>query len=103
MAINSSAEPGKARTGGSDSLHRSADPAEWAILERFEQAWNSGQRPSIPDYVPPGNHHNLLVDLIHVDLERRLKAGEMACVEGYLGRYPELRSDHEIVFELIVT
>jgi serine/threonine protein kinase len=103
MATNSSAEPGKAKTWSGDSLYRSADPAEWAILERFEQAWNSGQRPSIRDYVPPGGHHrNLLVDLIHIDLERRLKAGEMACIEGYLGRYPELRGDRAIVLELIV-
>ena len=32
----------------------------------------------------------LLVELVHVELELRLKAGEPARVEEYLRRYPEL-------------
>ena len=79
------------------------DASRRTILERFKQAWESGRRPSIADYLPAGNKdRELLVSLIRVDLERRLEAGEMACVEAYLGRYPELRSAHGVVLELVV-
>ena len=79
------------------------DTARWTILKKFEQAWQRGQRPSIAEYLPADDtDRDLLVSLIHVDLERRLEAGEMACVEAYLGRYPQLRNAHGIVFDLVV-
>src|SRR5439155_21760144 len=43
----------------------------------------------------------LLVELVHVDLEYRLKAGEPARVEEYLGRYPDLGRDRRVVLELL--
>jgi hypothetical protein len=61
-------------------------------VERFEEAWQSGRRPALDEYLPadgPGRRP-LLVHLVHVDLERRLKAGEPARVEEYLARYPDL-------------
>jgi hypothetical protein len=62
------------------------------ILEPFENAWQRGQRPAIADYLPAGGPQRraALVELVHVDLERRLKAGEAIRVEVYLERYPEL-------------
>jgi serine/threonine protein kinase len=70
--------------------------AAWAacepVLARFEAAWHRGPRPAIADYLPPAGEHRpaLLLELVHTDLEFRLKAGEVARVEEYLSRYPEL-------------
>src|SRR5437870_2383329 len=73
------------------------------IIERFEAAWKSAQRPAIDDYlraeaVAP---QELLVELVHADLECRLKAGEEVRVETYLERYPQLADDREGASELI--
>jgi hypothetical protein len=72
-------------------------------VQRFEAAWQSGSRPAIEDYLPPDgpNRPAMLVELVHVDLERRLKAGEAARVEEYLGRYLELASNADELLDLI--
>jgi hypothetical protein len=73
------------------------------ILGRFEDHWQSGSRPEIDQYLPvddAGRRH-VLVELVHVDLEYRLKTGDGARVEDYLGRYPELASDADVVLDLI--
>jgi tetratricopeptide (TPR) repeat protein len=88
------------------------------VLERFETAWRQGAAPAIDDYLA-GSHDDLprglggddgarkarralLVELVHLDLEFRLNAGEEQRVEGYLSRYPELAEDRSIVRDLIV-
>src|SRR5262249_14397852 len=43
----------------------------------------------------------LLLELAHEELELRLRAGEPARTEDYLGRYPELRDDPEAALGLI--
>jgi serine/threonine protein kinase/WD40 repeat protein len=54
------------------------------------------------DYLPAGDGRKLvLVELVHIDLELRLKAGEAARAEEYLDRYPELAGDRSTVLELI--
>jgi WD40 repeat protein len=72
-------------------------------LERFEDAWQRGARPALEEHVPEGGPSRLavLADLIHIDLEYRLKAGEPARVETYLERYPELAGDRGFVAGLI--
>ncbi|HEX8203703.1 MAG TPA: hypothetical protein VF590_24720, partial [Isosphaeraceae bacterium] len=74
------------------------------IVESFEDRWESGPRPSIDDYLPADGpaRHAALVELVHVELERRLKAGEAARVEDYLRRYPELAGDRAVILNLIV-
>jgi hypothetical protein len=74
-----------------------------AITARFEGSWRKGERPLIDDYLPAGAPERLAVlpPLILLDLAHRLRAGEMACVEAYLGRYAELASDHPAVINLI--
>src|SRR5262249_32160120 len=42
-----------------------------------------------------------LIELVHIDLEFRLEAGEEARVETYLRRYPDLASDRTTVLGLI--
>jgi WD40 repeat protein/serine/threonine protein kinase len=65
-----------------------------AIVQRFERSWQAGGRPAIDDYLPKDGPTRLAVldELVHVDLERRRRAGEPARAEDYLERYPELAS-----------
>lgn len=73
------------------------------IVERFEDAWRKGDRPKLDDYLVNGAiRRELLVELIHTDLEYRLKAGDEVRVEAYLTRYPELAEDSSSVLALIV-
>src|SRR5262245_49190473 len=74
---------------------------EWVAA--FERAWRAGPSPSIDDFLD-GEHaeqEELLVELLHVDLEFRMKAGEAARVEAYLGRYPRLIHDRATVLGLL--
>jgi hypothetical protein len=70
------------------------------IIERFEAAWERGDRPVLDEYLPPDDHR-ALAELVHIDLERRLKAGEAVRVEHYLGRYPELADQRDVVLALL--
>src|SRR5436309_2387356 len=61
---------------------------DWSALKeavkRFEGAWRQGLRPVIDNYLPNGPlRPRLLVELVHIDLELRLKAGEPARAEEY--------------------
>jgi WD40 repeat protein len=73
------------------------------IVERFEKAWQEGPRPALEQYLPADSaiRGALLVELAHVDLERRLKAGEAARVEPYLQRFPELARNPQALLDLI--
>ncbi len=75
------------------------------VVQSFEAAWLEGQAPSIDDYlfVTGMDPSSLLRELVRADLECRLKAGETARVENYLGRYPELRKDTHVLRQLIAT
>jgi serine/threonine protein kinase/predicted ATPase len=80
---------------------------DWLALKdavkRFEQAWCQPSRPRIDEYLPSGNplRRRILIELVHIDLELRLKAGEHARVEEYLARYPELINDRVVALALI--
>jgi serine/threonine protein kinase len=74
------------------------------ILELFERALSRGERPALEAFVPalqPAERRALLAELAHAELEFRLKAAEPARVEDYLARYPELRSDPDVLLGLI--
>src|SRR5262249_32672465 len=79
---------------------------DWSALKdavrRFEHAWRQAPRPGIDDYLPIGAplRSQVLIELVHIDLELRLKAGDTARVEEYLARYPEL-TDRAVTLELI--
>jgi serine/threonine protein kinase/predicted ATPase len=72
-------------------------------VKRFDDAWRQGHRPAIDDYLPAdeGRRYPLLIELVHIDLELRLKAGEPARVEEYLARYPQLAGDPDAAVDLI--
>jgi predicted ATPase/tRNA A-37 threonylcarbamoyl transferase component Bud32 len=74
-------------------------------IEAFEHACQKGLLPNIDDYLrgETSERDALLVELAHVDLEFRLKAGESARVEAYLDRYPRLAHDRRTVLDLLET
>src|SRR5262245_18127840 len=72
------------------------------VIQQFEDAWQGPARPEIIPYLPTvAGRTRLLTELVHVDLEYRLRAGERARVEEYLARYPELTDDQVVILELI--
>src|SRR5262245_19402134 len=81
--------------------------ASWAdgeaVIKRFEEAWHGHPRPDLADFLPAeaDGHTRLLVELVHVDLEFRLRAGEAVRVEHYLARFPALGSEREAFLELV--
>ena len=81
--------------------------ADWLALKgavrRFENAWRQGPRPRLDDYLPADVplRARVLIELAHIDLELRLKAGEAARVEDYLARYPDLAGDRAVALGLI--
>jgi predicted ATPase len=72
-------------------------------VRSFENAWRQASRPPIEDYLPIDDRLRcrILIELVHIDLELRLKAGETVRVEEYLSRYPELAGDRTVTLELI--
>ena len=79
----------------------------WRVCEgkirAFEHAWRQGSPPAIDDYLIPieSQQAEFLRELVHVDLEFRVKNGQQSCVESYLKRYPMLANDSEFVLDLI--
>src|SRR5262249_9495087 len=75
------------------------------VLERFEDSWRRGQRPAIADYLPadPTEREIILIELVHTDLEYRLKAGEAVRVEEYWRQFPVLAEQREAALDLIAT
>jgi WD40 repeat protein/serine/threonine protein kinase len=76
-----------------------------SLVERFEDSWQCGGRPALADYLPANGSQRqaVLAHLVHVDLERRLNAGELICVEAYLARWPELVDDPGVVVDLLAS
>ena len=80
------------------------DEAE-AIIADFETAWRRGQRPDIAallDACPATARLALLIELVHADLEFRLKAGENAQAKDYIDRFPELAANDIAVCDLVM-
>lgn len=88
-----------------DTLPIDEPPAFWEIIQRFEDAWQRGERPAIDAYLPAADvsvdRCVLLTRLVHVDLERRLQDDASVRVESYIERYPELASDARRLLDLI--
>src|SRR5207248_3546425 len=96
---------GQTRFSDPEHVRVLADPA-WArcegLIKAFEEAWRRGPAPGLGDYLRADGpvRRALLLELAHVDLEFRLKTGEPARVEAYLGAYPELAADRRAALEL---
>jgi tRNA A-37 threonylcarbamoyl transferase component Bud32 len=82
----------------------SLSPAALDLLDRFDSLWLHGERPDLDAILASCPNHERLpvqVEMIHADLEFRIKAGEDARTEEYLKRYPALAALSEIVSGLI--
>jgi hypothetical protein len=74
-----------------------------SVLADFESAWRAGDRPSIEAFLPPDRTADtgLLVELIHLELELRHRAGEPIEAADYLRRFPDLAASDQRIRDLI--
>jgi predicted Ser/Thr protein kinase len=72
------------------------------VADAFERAWQGESPPAIDDFLGSDrvNQQQLLVELVQIDLEQRLRRGQAAHVEQYLVRYPQLASSVPCVLSL---
>src|SRR5262245_22224581 len=70
---------------------------------RFEQAWRTGPRPDLRDFLAGTGDERaaLLCELLKVELECRLKRGEQPAAEEYRRRFPEDEGPIAAAFEAI--
>ena len=73
------------------------------LIAEFEDDWYRGRHPSVEAFVgrTAAGRAELLRELVQIDLEFRIKAGEVARVEEYGDRFPELQQDDAAWCELI--
>ncbi len=73
------------------------------VIAQFEALLQQGDSPQIEKFLSKEgiDRSTLLVELVHVELEHHLKAGEPVRVEEYLKRFPELAENHDSFQELI--
>ena len=73
------------------------------LIDRFEDAWNAGERPDLTKFLPEDDdqRRQVLTELAAVELELRLKAGQRARVEEYLARFPEVSVEPAFVRGLV--
>ncbi len=74
-------------------------------IASFEDQFLSGQNPDIVDFITPNEAEisPLFGELLHTDLELRLRSGENARVEDYTARFPKIASLTELIEELLKT
>src|SRR6478609_3522319 len=98
------------RSFGNTDFLRALNVTEgWTTCERivsaFENAWQSEAPPAIDAYlIGEGSvRRALLLELVHTDLELRIRSGNDVSESGYLRAFPELAEDDEAVRELFAT
>jgi Protein kinase domain len=87
-----------------DSPHDSLGVAREvdAICDRYEEARATGVQVRLEDFLPPDGplRAAALVELVRLEFEHRLQAGEGVHAEEYYNRYPELRQDAALARQL---
>jgi formylglycine-generating enzyme required for sulfatase activity/tetratricopeptide (TPR) repeat protein len=86
---------------GSEALSPSRVGGIDGICDRFEDAWQAGQRPQIEDYLsdtPEPLRSLLLRELLKLDLVYRRQSGETPVAADYVQRFPEHTGLVEAVF-----
>ena len=74
-------------------------------LEEFEQEFNQGNQPDICDFLQSQDSENeeFLSELVHTELELRLRDGQAARVECYVKRFPDLAQDPSVLLDWVRT
>ena len=86
---------------------RELDSVDWegvqGIVRAFRQALDRGERPALETYLPDvgARRKNVLIELVHEEMEFRITAGEDSVLESYLERFPEIGDDPQALAELI--
>jgi predicted ATPase len=103
MVPNGSLHPGnwRMRDTSKTTFGVSTDTRHEGRILLFEKEWLAGRAPALDDFLGPEPPLHLLVELAHIDLEFRLKAGADARSADYLARYPRLAADPDAAAELI--
>ena len=72
------------------------------IVRTFRHAFDQGRRPALEAFLPKAgaNRSAALVELVHEEMEVRIKAGESVQLGSYLERFGELAADPIAVGEL---
>ncbi len=99
----SSQDPAPSTGKAAFRLGPDADKLE-VICERFEIGWRSGAKLRIEDLLPADAEfrRRAVVELINIEMELRLRAGELARCEDYFARFPELAEDRKKAIEMVV-
>jgi serine/threonine protein kinase len=87
------------------SRHLASDKHVDEICDRFEAAWNSGQKPCIEDFLADANQtvqSILLQELIALEVEFRFKENDPPLTRDYVKRFPGNEGLIEAVFEEIL-
>jgi WD40 repeat protein len=82
-----------ASVGSESSLPLSQARRISELCDRFELAWQAGQRPPIDDYlgdIPEPERTALLRELVGLEMSYRQLAGEQPCLKEYQARFPDL-------------
>src|SRR5712692_3473059 len=79
-----------------DSLPSAVWDRREECIDAFEQAWRT--RPDIAEFLPTDSDDRraVLVELVQVDIAFRKQAGESACLDDYLQRFPELAPEASV-------
>jgi tetratricopeptide (TPR) repeat protein len=84
------------------------DDAGWEqvqnVVRTFRRALRRGERPLIEDFAPSDGPERgpVLVELIHEELEFRMKSGELPTLAEYLARFPEIADEPRTLSDLFV-
>src|SRR5262245_33454015 len=92
------------RSDGAKTLPFDALQRIDSACTRFEQAWRSGPRPDLRDYLAgTGDERTtLFCELLKVELECRLKCGERPDPLEYCQRFPEDEGSITAAFEEVL-
>jgi hypothetical protein len=71
------------------------------LIKQFEKAWKSGTRPDIAIFLNDQSSKQLLIELVHIDLEFRYRHRETPKVEEYFERFPELLKNEAVAVDLM--
>ena len=75
------------------------------LIAEFEQRLLAGDDPDILEFADPGDPNLAILfdELLHTDLELRLRLGQGKKVEDYVNRFPELQERQDLLTELLKT
>jgi eukaryotic-like serine/threonine-protein kinase len=83
------------------------EPAVWERLERivedFEDQWQSGECPKVADFLKRHGTERqaLLTELLHVDVEYRVRSNKDIPFDHWMSDFPDLRANKTLFADLV--